>query len=458
MELHHRQQLEKAETRALEAEKRSLETQEIQESRVINLELRLEELSGSVADYDRQRHEDQKSIAKLRERIAQLDTENCALTHVRGSDSMDAHDEQEDMNEEDVDTSTHSNRGITSLVERIIRLRSELRELNSQSENPIPDIDNYFNQDEKKDDMEDKGWKSKYFLLSDNFEDFKKNSSSTGSGNSLSLQAVLKSQESDRATIHSLNVEISDLTDKLGRLRTQVSSLEEGKATNEGKVRDLSSELHSAKISMSEALQSKEVELRKKTQTLESELEKQRERFLCSMQEKEDELKVMRDNLEMAIDNGFVSYMNRKSSGHINASQLDNLTEKLGLCVEDESRMMIHYSEETARKEKEVSGLRAQIRDLESAMREIQARFISKEEEYISEVERLSDEAAVLRRMSKSDLNVEYLKNVVVNYMLSSDIASKEHMLNAIAAVLVFSDKEVRRIKAFHSSWLWKKS
>ena len=38
----------------------------------------------------------------------------------------------------------------------------------------------------------------------------------------------------------------------------------------------------------------------------------------------------------------------------------------------------------------------------------------------------------------------EYLKNVVLNYMLSTDMGSKNHMLKAIGAVLRLTDKEVK--------------
>ena len=60
-------------------------------------------------------------------------------------------------------------------------------------------------------------------------------------------------------------------------------------------------------------------------------------------------------------------------------------------------------------------------------------------------------------RMSKScggdKLNLEYLKNVVLRYMLSSDAGDREHMLKAIGAVLVFTKSEAARVSAFNASW-----
>ncbi len=43
--------------------------------------------------------------------------------------------------------------------------------------------------------------------------------------------------------------------------------------------------------------------------------------------------------------------------------------------------------------------------------------------------------------------NLEYLKNVVLSYMLSSDSASRDHMLKAIGAVLIFSGQEVKQAR-----------
>ena len=39
--------------------------------------------------------------------------------------------------------------------------------------------------------------------------------------------------------------------------------------------------------------------------------------------------------------------------------------------------------------------------------------------------------------------NLEYLKNVVLTYMLSTDVKSRNHMLKAIGAVLKLSKNEV---------------
>jgi hypothetical protein len=59
-----------------------------QETRVANLESRLQELSETVGTYDRLRQNDQMSMQKLRDRIAQLDLENQSLQNVSRNDSL----------------------------------------------------------------------------------------------------------------------------------------------------------------------------------------------------------------------------------------------------------------------------------------------------------------------------------------------------------------------------------
>ena len=44
------------------------------------------------------------------------------------------------------------------------------------------------------------------------------------------------------------------------------------------------------------------------------------------------------------------------------------------------------------------------------------------------------------------ELNNTYLKNVLMNYLLTTDSKMRTHMLNAIFAILKFSDLEINQI------------
>ena len=80
-----------------------------------NLESRLQELSETVGNYDRARQSDQNSLQKLRERIAQLDQENKNLQTV---EIVNDHGDND------------TNLDVQSLIERILRLRTMLRDAN----------------------------------------------------------------------------------------------------------------------------------------------------------------------------------------------------------------------------------------------------------------------------------------------------------------------------------------
>ena len=66
--------LEKAEVRASRAEALGAGIRSEQESRVVNLEARLQELSETVGTYDRLRQQDQSAISRLKERVHQVST------------------------------------------------------------------------------------------------------------------------------------------------------------------------------------------------------------------------------------------------------------------------------------------------------------------------------------------------------------------------------------------------
>ena len=70
--------------------------------------------------------------------------------------------------------------------------------------------------------------------------------------------------------------------------------------------------------------------------------------------------------------------------------------------------------------------------------------FLNPEFLFQEKIEDLEDTISRLERMTTSEgANLEYLKNAVLTYMLSTDISSRNHMLKAIGAVLRLSKSEV---------------
>lgn len=55
------------------------------------------------------------------------------------------------------------------------------------------------------------------------------------------------------------------------------------------------------------------------------------------------------------------------------------------------------------------------------------------------------------RCKTREGANLEYLKNVIISYIVSKDADGKRHMMNAISAVLQFTPQETQTInEAFH--------
>jgi len=50
------------------------------------------------------------------------------------------------------------------------------------------------------------------------------------------------------------------------------------------------------------------------------------------------------------------------------------------------------------------------------------------------------------RCKTREGANLEYLKNVIISFITSKDLEGKRHMLNAISAVLQFTDSEMLAI------------
>merc|ERR1712046_245435 len=103
--------------------------------------------------------------------------------------------------------------------------------------------------------------------------------------------------------------------------------------------------------------------------------------------------------------------------------------------------------------------LRQQQYQSEASLRELQLNISLKEEKYQDKIEDLEDNVRKLQRMTTVEgASQEYLKNVVLNYMLSTDIGSKNHMLKAIGAVLRLTPKEVKRVMGHNQAWWWRQN
>ncbi|KAJ2942545.1 hypothetical protein O0L34_g2013 [Tuta absoluta] len=104
---------------------------------------------------------------------------------------------------------------------------------------------------------------------------------------------------------------------------------------------------------------------------------------------------------------------------------------------------MLHYAHELARKDLDITQLRKEKHLLEGQFRDCQREATIEKERFKEVIRTLKEEIDRLRRIqSREGANLEYLKNVVMAYLMSTDYAGRKHMLNAIAAVLHFTTSE----------------
>ena len=115
---------------------------------------------------------------------------------------------------------------------------------------------------------------------------------------------------------------------------------------------------------------------------------------------------------------------------------------------------ILHYVEELARKKLEIQGLRRSRYQLETSLRELQMSTVSLEHKTAEQKSHLHEEIARLERnQSREGANLEYLKNVVLEFSVCPDPSSQSHMFNAIATILQFSPSEVQRVLANQTIW-----
>lgn len=388
-----RQSSQKEQEKVKEAEARSRELAAAHEERVANLEAKLAELSLTVGNYDRLRQTDQEAITRLRERIAQLEMER---GEEKGDDSLE------------------------SIAHRI---RQIIHDANKISEKPL-DLKailaeclpgNNILQDTHKHCQEE------YDHLKAEFDKYKHQFQISQHNDTPSYRTTgLNNEDELRSQIKKLK----------SRIRELLAQIDEKELLHKKEVESLQKSILNEKKIGREKLNQVEVEWRGKLSSLESQLAKQRQRAMELVAERENELADLRASL-------IPSTISSDKSG-------------------EEGPVVLHYSEEVARRDVELSRLRKDKHRLEGLLRETERTIaqLNARGEALSEALRCQVDRFV-QCQSREGANLEYLKNVVLSFLLTSDVASKSHMLNAIAAVLQFSESEKSKIS--QQSW-WHKS
>ncbi|KAK9511618.1 hypothetical protein O3M35_000242 [Rhynocoris fuscipes] len=383
----------KEQEKILEAEEKSRRLAAAHEERVVNLEARVAELSQTIGVYDRLRQNDQIAIDKLKERLIQLE--------------MEHGEEKSDSNMDDI-------------ISKLRNIKKLIDTVNVTSEKPI-DIKALLDelvQENIESTETHKQCQEEYEQLKEQFESYKQQIELAQRSNSPSKEQELRGQ-------------IKKLKERICSLHNQIDEMEK---SHKKTVENHNQSLMAEKMKHKERLAALEAEWRSHVLNLETQMAKQRERALSLVKEKDEEIAELKDSLNTLIPK---QYSADKST-------------------HDGEGVVLHYSEEVARRDVELSRLRKVKLQLEAELREVRREMtqLAAHEQHLSSL--LKHQIQRFEQcQSREGANLEYLKNVVLSFLLTNDSGSKSHMLNAITAVLKFSDAEKSKIT--QSSWWYKK-
>jgi len=425
----HFEQLKGAEAAREKAELRALEIQSHQEKRVVNLESRLQELSSSVCSYEKLRVQDQMAMVALQEELEKLHHEKQSLVKIQSSD------QEGEVKEEKVN--------FRKIVDKVLKYKKLLLDA---EEKEVGNLHEVFMMPDQVD------FQAKCRLLEEKLETVNRSKVSPGK-----LDEFI-STASQQEKINSLQSLCEDLKTKVGLLKQKNYDLEND-------VKDKHLHLLEQKQVHEKEKDTVRIEGKKQVAALRLEFQQHRERSLTLLQEKDDEIHKLRNQIELALEESF--YSTDRSTREKSKSPLQALPRKISVDTlefsnsqqESSSGPPLHYLQEIARKDVEIKELRQLQYQSDSSLRELQLNISVKEEKYQDRIEDLEDSVRRLERMTSVDGDSqEYLKNVVLNYMLSTDMASKNHMLKAIGAVLKLTPKEVKRVIDHNAAWWWNQS
>ncbi len=210
----------------------------------------------------------------------------------------------------------------------------------------------------------------------------------------------------------------------------------------------------------------KEEEHKQKEAEIESEIRKHRDRTIALLAEKDKEIEMLRARSPERFESRYVSSYRQtgtedadvqgseysftvsgtsrpKSTSPDTDAVVAELLSKNSLSGISSESSIFYFAHEQRRKDVEINTLRKQKHSLELALRDLQHSTTLKEDKYQDQVEQLEENIRKYERnKSRESANLEYLKNVVFQYMVCSDVNGKQQMLNAIATILQFSPRE----------------
>ncbi|XP_011053371.1 PREDICTED: GRIP and coiled-coil domain-containing protein 1-like isoform X2 [Acromyrmex echinatior] len=426
MKKQHLNAIREEQKRAAAAEQQARGSVIIHETRVAGLEARLAELSEIVGGYDRLRQQDQLAIQKLKDQLAALqNTEHCEVVI--------------------------SNNHPEEIISKIKSLYTRLLDFDNKKKDSAY-VKSLLNSLDLRDEHPD--YKEKYGALLQEFEDYKHQTMCKYNMSS----NVLRSTQQQRHTLSLMHDKDHDKT-QLNLLKVHNSNLEErirminNEMLNKEKILQEQLE-HQQKLfqeersKLEQTLHQKDNEYRNRISILEQQLLRQRERSMALVEEKDKEIMTLKASFRALLPNKETAMTENKTHLKRYENTIEPVTDLVTGLLANDSPPILHYTQELARKEVQVSSSRKKILELEATLREQQREMFHMKEQQQEEIKRLKAHITRLEACkSREGANLEYLKNVFINYLTTNDVSSKRHMLNAISTVLRFTPDELSKIK-----------
>uniref|UniRef100_A0A182VPT4 GRIP domain-containing protein n=1 Tax=Anopheles minimus TaxID=112268 RepID=A0A182VPT4_9DIPT len=398
------------------AEESSKRLREIHEERVANFESRIRELSEMVGKYDRLKEQDKAHILQLKSTIANLKTKHAEEQNYVPCDNFDRE-------------SIEDGYGTRQELFEIHPAESSVNTSEYRADLDLPCnvvvLDQHL---DGQNELENYKWRYEQAM----------------SENQRLKKELLLCQEC-----------VTQLKQKLDMQKQSTTQLE---SNLQQKLTEQQMAFKNESAKHAEALNAMQASFERQIGHLQDSLQKQRERSLAVMDEKDEEIKTLRTSLEI-ISLSSSSSSNRPqepNSEAINNTKGDrnrwNSNDSSTMLTPfpslvDEHQHILHYAQEIARKNVEISALRTSKNSSEATLRKLAQEKIMIEENYKEQITQMERDIERLRSNNQLEgSNLEYLKNVVLSFLLTRDTESKKHMTNAIAAVLKFDENEIQAV------------
>lgn len=253
-----------------------------------------------------------------------------------------------------------------------------------------------------------------------------------------------------------MNDQMSEkLQTELDTLKKRIILMEKEKEDDIQKMKELSDKkINEIKLESKLKLEKSESERIKEINELEKELVKQRERSLKLIGDKDAEILYLKSQL-----NPIFKTENITDEQKVKSSNLEDLKSEISFKYEaTDSKELnnIYLSQTNSYKETEMTKLRKEKSELEYKLKQIADENTVEISRFQTQIGVLKDEIERLKlnekRFELNGSNLEYIKNVVYNYLSAKDPTVKLNMMKAISEILQFSKSEKQVLRTQHLS------